>query len=156
MENLLATTLLALGFLAPLTGATASPQFLCNGCVGAGGQPPPDSSPGCGSIGISVLVVSGECLGIIVGEYLSCAQRTKCSVTITRSWNGVTPGTDMQFCIEQYGRYRTVAAVQVPIPEAGYWPAVTASHGPSPCPVPALGPCSFSSRASARNARDAE
>jgi hypothetical protein len=83
---------------------------LAQGCPGCEGNSDDDndSSPGCGAIGISVLVTPGTCLYSVSpeGGPIECTMATKCLATITRAWNNVTPNTGMGFCIEQGGTNR--------------------------------------------------
>lgn len=52
-------------------------------------------------MGISVIVITGLCtLQSDVGGPTQCREKNKCSVTITRTWNGVNPDTAMKFCWE--------------------------------------------------------
>lgn len=108
-------TLCAIAFLTILAPTPATSQS-CSGCEGDGGQAT-DSSPNCGSVGISILVPPGDCGWYIHTEtgQIECKMASKCLVSITRKWNGVPANTEMGFCVTQSGLTRCL----VPPPSSG-------------------------------------
>ncbi len=73
----------------------------CPGCTPTTDPQDTDSEPGCGTVGISLLILEGECCRFMeVGTgALVCKTNRKCVVTITRSWTGITG--QPEFCIYQ-------------------------------------------------------
>ncbi|MCY2960826.1 MAG: hypothetical protein NTY35_11720 [Planctomycetota bacterium] len=111
--NLKLSALSIFGFIA-IGGLGSSQQ--CPGCTGQSANDS-DNSSGCGSIAISVLVTTGKCLYTIDPDTgaIGCGMTLKCLTTITRSWNGVSPNTLMNFCVTQNGTTRC----QQPQPNSG-------------------------------------
>jgi len=116
LANRLIVSLLALPLYCPLVAAP-QPEGCSSGCQGFGGSPPPVSVPTCGSVGISVIVLPGLCAGNYHNPSSPCAQVAKCSVTITRTWSGVTPNSDLLMCVKDEGS--GIERCQHPPPSSG-------------------------------------
>lgn len=73
----------------------------CAGCVPTSDPSDTDSYPGCGTVGVALLILSGDCCRLLeqgTGVEV-CKYNNKCQVTITRSWS-LTTGQPT-FCLQQ-------------------------------------------------------
>lgn len=73
----------------------------CSGCVGSGSASSSSGGTCGGMVSITVTMTPGKCRWVI-GELedLSCRQAKGCVPEISRSWSGLTPNSELDFCIQ--------------------------------------------------------
>lgn len=85
--------------LLPTSVASAPSSDPCPGCIGAGGGG--GAAGGGGTVVISVTMEPGKCKLVTTYDppQTTCRQTKACQATISRSWSGLPPNTEMEFCI---------------------------------------------------------
>lgn len=74
----------------------------CNGCTGSGATASASGgSCGSGFVSITVTVFNGKCKVFQSWDppLIGCAQMRPCTPQVNRSWSGLSPGSDLEFCV---------------------------------------------------------
>lgn len=89
--------------LAPSPRRVAPVQ--CTGCMGIGGAASASGGNCGGLVTVTVTVANGNCK-VLMGEEpgdILCRSSRSCMPTVLRTWSGLTPNTELDFCVQLHG-----------------------------------------------------
>lgn len=74
----------------------------CAGCFGTGATATASNGAGQGTVKITLSVESGSCAWSLTEDPLlmACKSARGCATVVLREWNGLPPGSVVDFCIE--------------------------------------------------------